>query len=114
MPVSKPDELPRRRLCNELSSLQSLAFRRTAQEREGYLRAVGDAHPTTQAGGSIDAAGLWLWLVAAGGWLLGAGAAEALVGLGPGEEWLTARAVAAGGGAQSTVLDLFPIGGKSG
>jgi len=39
---------------NELLNLQGLALDRLADELNGFLRAVGDAHTTAHTGGSID------------------------------------------------------------
>jgi hypothetical protein len=39
---------------HKLLNLQRLAFGRVAQQGDGFLGAVGDAHPTAHAGGSID------------------------------------------------------------
>jgi hypothetical protein len=40
---------------DELLDLQRLALGRVASQGDGFLRAVGDAHPAAHAGGGIDA-----------------------------------------------------------
>jgi hypothetical protein len=42
-------------LCDESLNLQWLAFGRVADQGDGFLRAVGDAHPAAHASGGIDA-----------------------------------------------------------